>query len=106
MRGAMSTRHVRAVFHRDLVWRPVSIAFGVALAAAVLVRRTHPLATVALAFGTFAVLDLATFVAQAEPVVLYTGSVVLLFAYPLFRWGSGRQAAVGLGLMAVPGRSP
>jgi signal transduction histidine kinase len=39
--------------------------------------------------------------AKAEPVVLYTGSVVVLFAYSLFRWGSGRHAAVGLGFMAT-----
>jgi signal transduction histidine kinase len=97
----MTAVALEAVFHRDLVWRPVSIAFGFALCAAVLVRRTHPLETVAFAFGTFAVLDVATFIANAEPVVLYTGSVVLLFAYSLFRWGSGRQAAIGLGFMAA-----
>jgi len=97
----MTAVALEAVFHSDLVWRPVSIAFGFALGAAVLVRRTHPLETVALAFGTFAVLDVVTFLANAGPVVLYTGPVVLLFAYSLFRWGSGRQAAIGLGFMAT-----
>lgn len=33
--------------------------------------------------------------------MLYTGPVVLLFVYSLFRWGSGRQAASGLGFIAT-----
>jgi signal transduction histidine kinase len=97
----MTAVALEAIFRGDLVWRPVSIVFGFALGAAVLVRRTHPLETVAFAFGTFAVLDVATFIADTDPVVLYTGAVVLLFAYSLFRWGSGRQAAIGLGFMAM-----
>src|SRR4029453_6260106 len=90
-----------AVLRRDLVWRPVAIAFGCGLAVAVLVRRIHPLLAVAFAFGTFAVLDVATFVAGAEPVVLHIGWVVPVLAYSLFRWRAGRDAAIGLAIMAA-----
>ena len=80
-----------AVVHRNLVWRPVAIGFGCGLAAAVLFRRTHCLMAVAFGFGTFAVLDVATFVADAGPLVLHSGAVVLVLAYSL-RWGAGRDA--------------
>lgn len=73
----MATVAFEAVLSRDLVWRPVAIGFGCGLAVAVLVRRTHRLMAVAFAFGMFAVLDVATFVADAEPVVLYSEAVVL-----------------------------
>jgi signal transduction histidine kinase len=97
----MSTVASEAVLRRDLAWPLVAIGFGCGLAVAVLVRRTQPLIAVAFAFGTFAVLDVATFVTGAEPVVLYSGAVVLVLAYSLFRWGAGRDVAIGLGIMAI-----
>ncbi len=88
------------LLRRDLVWRPVALGFGCGLAVAVVLRRNRPLMAVAFAFGTFAVLDVATFAAGAEPVVLYSGAVVLVLAYSLFRWGAGPDAVIGLGIMA------
>jgi signal transduction histidine kinase len=90
-----------AALRRDLVWRPVAVAFGCGLAIAVLVRRAHPLSAVVFAFGGFAVLDLATFVAGTAPVVLNSGWVVLVLAYSLPRWRAGRDVAVGLAVMVV-----
>ncbi|WP_343072653.1 sensor histidine kinase [Sphaerisporangium rubeum] len=92
---------LETVLRRDLAWRPVAVVFGCGLAVAVLFRRTHPLPSVAFAFGTFAALDVAAFVAGTEPMVLYSGWVVLVLAYSLFRWRAGRDAAVGLVIMAV-----
>jgi signal transduction histidine kinase len=98
----MATVAVEAVVRRDLVWRPVAIGWGCGLAVAVLFRRTRPLMAVALAFGTSVVLDVAAFAANSEPVVLFpSGMVVLVLAYALFRWGAGRDAAIGLGIMAI-----
>lgn len=97
----MATLVFEAVLRRDLVWPPVALGLGCALAVAVLLRRTHPLTAVALAFGGFAAVDVTAAVAGAEPVVLYSGAVVLVLAYSLFRWGAGREAAVGLGIMAT-----
>ena len=92
---------VEAVARRDLAWRPVAVGLGCGLAVAVLYRRIHPLPAVAFAFGTFALVDAATSLAGSEPVTLYSGSVVLLLAYALFRWGSGRDAVLGLAVTAV-----
>lgn len=92
---------VEAVFRGDLVWRPVAIGVGSGLAVAVLFRRSHRLTAVAFSFGTLAVLDVATLLAGTRPVLLYSAVVVLVPAYSLFRWGAGRDAAIGLGIMAV-----
>lgn len=86
---------------RDLAWRPVAVAFGCGLALAVLVRRVHPLPAVVFAFGGFAALDVATFAAGTEPVVLHSGWVVFLLAYSLLRRRTGRDAAIGTAVMAV-----
>jgi signal transduction histidine kinase len=56
---------------------------------------------VAFGFGTSTVLDVAAFVAGAGSVVLNSTAVVLVLAYSLFRWGAGRDAAIGLGIMAI-----
>jgi signal transduction histidine kinase len=97
----VTTVVLEAVLRDDLVWRPIALAFGFGLAAAVLVRRTHPIETVAFSFGTFALLDAAALIDGTDPVVLYSGMIVLLFAYSLFRWGSGRHAVIGLGFIAA-----
>jgi signal transduction histidine kinase len=96
-----ATAVLEALVRRDLVWPPVAVAFGCVLAAAVLLRRTRPLLAVVLAFGGSAALDAAAFAAGTGPVVLYGGVVVLVLVHALFRWGAGREAAVGLGIMAV-----
>ena len=97
----MSTVAFEAVLRRDLAWPAVAFCFGCGLAVAVLFRRTHPLMAVAFGFGTSAVLDVAAFVAGAGSVVLNSTAVVLVLAYSLFRWGAGRDAAIGLGIMAI-----
>lgn len=85
----------------DMAWRPAAMIFGCALAAAVPVRRTRPLGTVAFSFGTFAALDVFRFLTDDSPFYLYSGAIVLLFVYSLFRWGAGRDAAVGLGFITL-----
>ncbi|MFC4068683.1 sensor histidine kinase [Actinoplanes subglobosus] len=85
----------------DLTWRPAAVVFGAGLALAVLVRRTHPLPAVVYAFGGFALLDTATFVTGTAPVVLHSGWAVLILAYSLLRWGSGRDAAIGSAVITV-----
>ncbi len=92
---------LEAVFHDDLVWRPIVIALGCGLPAAILFRRTHGLIAAALAFGTFAVLDVATWLADAGPVRLYSGTVVIVLVYALFRWASSRDATIGSGFIAA-----
>ena len=87
------------LFRGDLVWRPTAAVFGLGLAVAVVLRRSQPLAAATFGFGGFALLDVATAVAGSDPVVLASGTVVLLLAYALFRWGSGRDAILGLAVV-------
>jgi signal transduction histidine kinase len=92
---------VEAVTRPDVGWRPAALGVGCVLAVAVLLRRTHGLAAVGLAFGAFVLADLAAVTAGAEPVLLYSGAVVLFLVYSLFRWGTGRDVVLGSGTAAL-----
>lgn len=92
---------VEVITRPELSWRPAALALGGALAVAVLVRRTRVLAAVALSFGAFLGFDVAAAVFQAEPVVLYTGMVVLVLVYSLYRWGVGRDIVMGTLLVLI-----
>ena len=97
------TAVLEGVFRDDVVWRPVSLVLGVALAFTLLWRRTKPLVAVAVAFGTVIVVDIAALIWGAGVVGLYTMGYVILLAYSLFRWGSGRQAVIGLAIILATG---
>jgi signal transduction histidine kinase len=86
----------------DLAWRAVSIALAVALVATLFWRRTKPLVAVTVAFGSVTVVDIAAIVSGVEWAGLNTMVFVLLLPYALFRWGAGREAAIGLAIMLVP----
>jgi signal transduction histidine kinase len=86
----------------DVAWRPVALVLAVALVFPLLWRRTHPLAVVAAVFGALIVLDIAALIGgEGTSVGLYTAVYVLLLPYSLFRWGSGREAALGLAIILV-----
>ena len=80
----------------DFVWPVVGVLFGFVLAASAAVRRQRPLAVVLIGFGGFAAIDVISLVTNHPPFVLSSGSVVLIFAFSLFRWDSARHAALGL----------
>lgn len=86
----------------ELVWRPFSLALTVALAATLPWRRVHPLGLVAIAFGAVSVADLVALVRDVEWEGLGTAVFLLLLPYSLTRWGSGREVAGGLAIIAVP----
>lgn len=79
--------------------RLVAVAFGALLALAMLARRTHPLATVALGFGSVAAVDLASAFADRPPFAPYAGVFVVVLAFSLLRWATGRHAAIGLAIV-------
>lgn len=60
---------------------------------------SHPLAAVAVVFGVHALVDVARIVDPGEARLLSSVAVVLLLPYALFRWGSGREAAIGIGIV-------
>jgi DNA-binding NarL/FixJ family response regulator len=83
---------------RELPLRALSVAVTVALGAALLYRRTRPLLAIAVVFAAIGLLTVIT--AGAIP-QMYSGAYVLLFPYALLRWGSGREAVIGVAIVIV-----
>jgi signal transduction histidine kinase len=96
-----STALLEGVLRDHVAWRPVALVLGVGLVFTLLWRRTHPLAVVAVVFGSLIVLDIATLIGTDEPVGLYTMVFVVLLPYSLVRWGSGREVGIGLAIILV-----
>ncbi|OUC97125.1 sensor histidine kinase [Streptosporangium minutum] len=82
----------------DLPWRAVSVILTVGLVPTLLWRRTRPLPMVAIVFATTSLAPLLTGGDSAET---YTMMYLLILVYSLFRWGSGREVALGLTIMLV-----
>jgi signal transduction histidine kinase len=91
-----------AAIRSDLVWRSFSLALTVALAATLPWRRIHPLGMVAIAFGAVSIADLVSLVRDVEWDGLGTAVFLLVLPYALTRWGSGREVAKGLVIIAFP----
>ncbi|GAA3565217.1 MULTISPECIES: sensor histidine kinase [Kribbella] len=92
----LPTAVLEGIFRDHLVWRPVAILLGVAVVLALLWRRTAAFAVVAGVFGTLILLNVVTLLSDKESVGLYMMICVILLPYSLFRWGSGREIAIGL----------
>ncbi|MGH9233629.1 MAG: sensor histidine kinase [Acidimicrobiales bacterium] len=90
---------IETVVGEDLVWRPLYLILIVAVAPLLLWRRTHPLAMLALAFGLIAAVDVAAIVMDVEWEGPGAAVMLLLFPYAVVRWGSGREAAIGLAIV-------
>ena len=107
---AVATSLIEAVLRPDRpafglppvrTWLLAALAVSTVLAVSTLWRRTHPLAAVAVAFGTLIVWDVARIVAANGATGLSSIAVVLVLPYALLRWGSGREVAFGLGIIVV-----
>jgi signal transduction histidine kinase len=62
-------------------------------------RRTHPLAATSVAFGTLTVVDVARIFAAEHNGLLWSIAASLVLPYSLLRWGAGREAGIGLGVL-------
>lgn len=89
------------VVDEDLTWRAFSVAITVLLACLLPWRRVAPLPVVSLAFGATALAHTAGILAGSRWSGLDTNIVIVVLPYALLRWGSGREAVLGLGVMAV-----
>ncbi|MBU2695587.1 sensor histidine kinase [Pimelobacter sp. 30-1] len=92
---------LEGTFVEDVTWRPLVTIVAVALAPVLLWRRTHPLVCVVVGLGTGLALGVAAQLAGLSGVGLATMVYVLVLVYALVRWGSGRQIAIGLVVVAV-----
>jgi signal transduction histidine kinase len=91
---------LETIFREDLIWRPAGLVVCVGLSVTLLWRRTRPLPMTAIAFGGTTLLDTAMRLFADKPLaVLLSSAFLLLFPYALLRWGSGRDAAIGVGLI-------
>jgi signal transduction histidine kinase len=89
---------LEGVLRTDLPWRVVSVIVAVGLVPTLLWRRTRPLLMVAICFVATSV---APLVLGGGSFQMYTMVYMLVLPYALFRWGSGREAAIGFAIMFV-----
>ncbi|NYJ79492.1 histidine kinase [Nesterenkonia xinjiangensis] len=97
---AVAASLIEAVLRPDRTWLLAALVVSGVVAVAVLWRRTQPLAAVAVAFGTLIVFDVARIVAS-DATGLASIALALVLPYALLRWGSGREAVIGLGIILV-----
>ncbi|MCI4062663.1 histidine kinase [Micromonospora sp. R77] len=91
---------VELLLRDDRAWAPLLVGVSVVVAACLLWRRTRPLAAVAVAFGTVLAFDIAR-IAVIDATGLLGIAGLLVLPYALLRWGSGREAVLGLGIILV-----
>ncbi len=97
---AASATVVEVLLREDRAWLPAAGMVSAVVALSLLWRRTHPLSAVAVAFGTLIVFDLARIVV-IDTTLLFSIAAALVLPYALFRWGSGRETVIGLGIILV-----
>ncbi|WP_420452188.1 sensor histidine kinase [Ilumatobacter sp.] len=96
------TAIVEGVVSDRVSWFPASGVVVVAMiVATALWRRTHPLAVTLTTFGLLVAADAVAAIRGDAPFEYYSAALLLVGVYALFRWGSGREAAIGLAAMAV-----
>lgn len=93
---------VEVLLRDDSAWKPLTIAITTGLLLTLLWRRTRPLQMLALVFGTTTALDVVAIAGGMDWEIPGTAGALLLLPYALFRWGSGREAALGLPIMLLP----
>lgn len=92
---------LEGITREDLVWRQFSVAIHLLPIVMLLWRRTHPLLSVAVAWSVITGLDIAAIAVGLDSPGLHTMVGLIVFPYALFRWGSGREAVIGLLIMSV-----
>jgi signal transduction histidine kinase len=93
---------LEGITREELVWRPFSASIQLVPIVMLLWRRSQPLLAVAVAWSVIAGLDIAAIIVGRDSPGLYTMAGLIVFPYALFRWGSGRDAIIGLAIMSIP----
>ena len=91
---------LEVILRDDLASQPLALVLGVALVLTLLWRRTSPLTVVVVGFGAMAAIHVVIILGD-NSIELYTMAYVALLPYPLFRWGAGREAAIGIAIILV-----
>lgn len=88
---------IEGLVRPDLPWRWLQVAAALVLVPTLLWRRTHPLLPVV----ATTVVSTAVMLVMGNAGDLITAVYGAVLVYALFRWGSGRQAVVGAGLLVA-----
>ncbi|MFF4810065.1 sensor histidine kinase [Micromonospora chersina] len=91
---------VEVLLRDDRAWAPLLVGVSVVVAACLLWRRTRPLAAVTVAFGAVLAFDIAR-IAVIDATGLLGIAGLLVLPYALLRWGAGREAVLGLGIILI-----
>jgi len=98
----VSAAALEALLRPGIEMRLVALVFGALPILTLLWRRSHPLAAVTIAYGTHLVVSaLPLFGHHHDTDSLYALAYVLLLPYALLRWGSGRDAVLGIAVVLV-----
>ncbi len=90
---------VEAVLRPDMPMRPLAVAMAIVMLPLLMWRRTHPLTTAIAGFGGVVIINIVSGVTGTAPVGMFTMALLMIVPYALFRWGSGREATIGLGFV-------
>lgn len=82
---------------QDLQWWPLSMIYSLVMLPTLLWRRTRPLLVLTIPVVVTGLIQLST---GADPAEMGSLAYMLLILYSLSRWGSGREAAAGVALIA------
>ena len=93
---------LEGVFRENLVWRVPSVVVALAPLPTLPWRRTHQLHSIAAAFGLVTVVEVASLLLVDDWRGLDSTVFVILLVYALLRWGSGRDAVIGLAIVSIP----
>ena len=92
---------VEVVLRQHLAPRPLLLLVVLAVLGPLLWRRTHPLVAVAVSFGTLTIVDIVRILTGSQGALLNSIGATLILTYALFRWGSAREAVIGLGVILL-----
>ena len=91
---------VGAIFEPDVDWRPLAAVTSVLVVPTLVVRRKKPLGAFALTMAVMLPADVVTrWFADGTAVTAAAAFVTVVLVYHLFRWASGREITIGMGLL-------
>jgi signal transduction histidine kinase len=96
-----TTAVLEALLRPDIDWRPIVAVLGAAPAFLLLWRRSDPLVVVNIGFVAHTLTHFMPLFGSHGEKAPYASALVLLLAYSLLRWGSGREAVIGIAVILV-----
>jgi signal transduction histidine kinase len=90
---------LEGLLRTDLSWPVVEVIVCLALMPTLLWRRVRPLACFGLIFAVVVTFNVVSAAASATPPGLGSTAYLLIVIYALYRWGSGRDGTLGMGMV-------